>query len=291
MTAFRPVLAVLVAALVGVLAAPSAHADDAHETLKDFLRTGKFTLFVNAKEQKKARVYHSRRAGAYLIVGSSYDKPILIQPREKLVSSLTEAEVVNLSDKKADVAAKAKPEKLGAFELQGRDIVISLEKKGLLARMKPRPYALGAHSAEELLLHTPDYERVAQRYRPRASDVQKLVDCAVDTEVVIFFGTWCPTCKRLLPRVLRVDQDLEESKIKITYYGLPKGKSMRRETLAKKYGVRAVPIGVILVDGKRVGTLNTRALSRPEGALCTAVKKAKAAKKSAAPQRPKDEED
>ena len=287
MTAFRSALTALlptlIAACVVILAAPTAHADDAHKTLKDFARTGKFTLFINAKDQKKARIYHSRRAGAYLIVGSSFEKPILIQPRQKLVSVLKKNEVVNLSDKKADVAAKAEPEKLGSFELEGREIVISLKKKGLLARMKPRPYALGAHTSEELLLHTPDYDRVAQRYRPRASDVQKLIDCAVDTEIVIFFGTWCPTCKRLLPRVLRVDQVLESSKIKITYYGLPKGKAMRREALARKYGVRAVPTGIILVDGKRVGTLSSRALGRPEGALCTAVNKSKAAHKSAAP--------
>ena len=258
-------LLALVALLAGV--APVASADEeVHATLRDFTRTTQYTLYVSGEVQKDARIYHSRRAGAFLVLDSDYKKPWLILPREKKVVTVESDQVLGASDKRADLSAKAKPEELGAFTTEGRDILINLE--GLVARWRPGTYAAGPLSGEELRLHTPDYESGMRAYRPDRDDVKKLLDCATPTEVTIFFGSWCPTCSRLIPRVLRVEQELEGSKISITYYGLPKGPAMKDDTEARKEGVTHVPTGIMFVNGRRVGTISSRALNRPESALC-----------------------
>jgi len=258
-------------ALLGLLlVVPRAFADEElHATLREFNRTGQYTLYVSTVQQKDARIYHSKRAGAFLVLDSDYKKPWLILPRTKKIATVDADKVVNATDKSADLTAKAEPEELGGFTMEGRDILVNLE--GLVARLRPGAHAHGALSGEELLLHTPDYERGVEDYRPNQGDVKKLVECATPTEVTIFFGSWCPTCSRLIPRILRVEKEIEGSKINITYYGLPKGEGVRNDPEARKYGVTRVPTGVLFVDGRAVGTINSRALNRPETALCASL--------------------
>jgi thiol-disulfide isomerase/thioredoxin len=271
MLRLRAPLLALLCAVGGLLAcAAPAHADDdAHKTLREFGRSGQYTLYISKKVQRKARIFHSRRAGAFLILDTDYGKPWLILPREKKVATVAADAILDDKAQRIDLKADAELEDLGSFRLQGRDILIHVE--GLIARLRPSTYALGPLNAEELLLHTPDYAPVAERYRPNKRDLQALIDCAIPTEVTIFFGTWCPTCKRLLPRVLKVDQAIEGSNVKITYYGLPKGRGMRSEPTARRNSVTRVPTGVIYVDGRRAGTISSRGLNRPETALCSAL--------------------
>jgi len=270
----RPWLVVVSFLAVTALAISPARAEKAHKTLRDFVRTGKYILFVSRKQQKKVRIYHSKRGGAFLILDSDFGKPFVILPREKRVATLAKDQVVNLSDKKADLAATVELETIGEIGLDGRDITISQKGKGLIARLKPQPYALGRLTAEQLLVHAPEYEVEAARYRPDSDDVQRLVDSPTEMEVLVFFGSWCPTCKRLVPRVLRVNEAIEGSKIHITYYGLPRGKAMRKDPEAKKYGITHVPTGIVFVKGKKVGRITPRSLNRPESAICAAVAKA-----------------
>ncbi|MDJ0522529.1 MAG: thioredoxin family protein [Planctomycetota bacterium] len=251
-----------------------ASADDVHKSLRDFGRSGQYTLYISQKVQKKARIFHSRRAGAFLILDSDFGKPWLVLPRQRKVATVPADALVDPKAKTINLKADAKLEELGSVRIQGRDFLIKVE--GLVARMRPQAYAIGPLNAEELLLHSPEYERGVQRYRPRSSDVQALVDCATPTEVIIFFGTWCPTCKRLLPRILHVDRAIQGSSIKITYYGLPKSRGgVRSDPEARRNGVTRVPTGVIYANGRRVGTINSRGLSRPENALCGALTRAR----------------
>jgi thiol-disulfide isomerase/thioredoxin len=249
------------------LIAPAAAADDEliHETLREFYRSGKYVLYIDGQADTKSRIYHSRRAGAFLVLGSSYGKPLLVQPRETTISALSEDQVAERPDKGVDVLAEAKVTKLGAIRLDKGGMAIKVE--GLLARLQPQPYLLGAKDAATVLLHSPEYQRAGAAYRPRAADVKRIKAGTKEIEVVVFFGSWCPSCRRLLPRILRVDEAIAGSKIKVTYYGLPKGKAMRRDPEARKRGIKRIPTGIVLVDGRAVGTISSRGWSRPEKAL------------------------
>ena len=91
------------------------------------------------------------------------------------------------------------------------------------------------------------------------------------------FFIFCPVTENeakehaRVPRILRVDQELEGSKIKIVYYGLPRGGALRSEPEARKAGITRVPMGVMKVDGKVIGKISSRDLSRPEAALCRVI--------------------
>ncbi|MDA1194692.1 MAG: thioredoxin family protein [Planctomycetota bacterium] len=248
----------------------TARADEViHEQLREFYRIGKYVLFISGEEQSDARIYHSRRAGAFLIVGSSYNKPLLVRPVEKTISAVPEDKVAERPDKGMDIVADAVVEDLGAIGFDKGGMTVDLE--GLVARLQPQPNLLGAKNAEEVLLHSPEYGQGADAYQPNGADIRRIQANERKVEIVVFFGSWCTTCRRLLPRILGVDKAIGGSNVTITYYGLPKGSAMRNDPEARKAGIQRIPTGVVMVDGKAVGEISSRAWNRPESALASVL--------------------
>lgn len=268
-------LLVPVLLLVPFLHASSvAAADDPiHAELRDFFPTGKYVLYISGKPQARAHIFHSRKAGAFLITGSAFGRALLIQPRTKTVSAIDEDDAARSPDNGIDVVAHAKIETLGSIRLvRGGDVMISVP--GLRARLRPQQYLLGLKTADDLILHTPEYERNGIGYQPGASEIRRLEASGKETVVRVYFGTWCHTCSRLLPRILKVDKALTGSTIQFEYYGLPKGsKAMARDPLARRNKIRRIPTGLVTVNGASAGRINSTMFGRPEVALCRIVLK------------------
>jgi thiol-disulfide isomerase/thioredoxin len=240
--------------------------DPIHSELREFFATGKYVLYLGGTLQREASILHSRKAGAFLILGSDYGRALLIEPRTKTVSALPPDQVALRPDKGYDLIAAAQIQKLGDFSLAGGDVVISIG--ALRARMRPQPYLIGLKSRDEVVLHSPEYERDGESYTPDAGAIRRLE--AYDRSVVVrvYFGSWCHTCARLLPRILTVGKALEGSRIQFEYYGLPKGaQAMARDPLARRYSIKRIPTGVVKVDGRDVGQINSTQFASPEGAL------------------------
>ena len=264
----RRALAFVSAALLFVLfgGAPTTAEDPIHPELREFFRTGKYALYISGTEQAKARFFHSRRAGAFLILGSDFGQALLIRPRAKTVTALSPDDVAERPDGGMDVVAKAELQELGAIRLERRDVLINVE--GLTARLQPRKYLLGLKEAADLTLHTPEYERKGKPYRLRPSETKRLKSEKRDVKVRVFFGSWCHTCTRLLPRIIKVDQVLADSNIEFDYYGLPKVPAMGRDPQARKHRIKRIPTALVYVDGKLIGRISSTGLSCPEAAIC-----------------------
>jgi len=248
----------------------AAKQDPIHAELREFFPTGKYTLFISGRQQTGSRIYHSRRAGAFLVTGSDYGRALLIEPKKKTVSAVHDDSVAQRPDKGVDVVASAKVEPLGNFSVSRGDVVISAP--GLRARLRPQQYLLGIKSADDMILHTPEYERNGTSYRPGAAELRKLQASQKDVVVRVYFGTWCHTCTRLLPRILRVDKALRGSAIKFEYYGLPKGaRAMARDPLARRNNIKRIPTGLVTVGGRPAGRINSTQFARPEVALCNLI--------------------
>lgn len=266
-------LLVLLLVCIGGLASRAAIADDEpliHPTLREFYRTGKYAIFIDGKAQHAARIFQSRRAGGFLVLDTDYGKPLLFLPRQRVVSTVSIDDVPLRPDKGMDVLNKANIVELGELRIDRGGMAINID--GLTSRLQPQRYLVGPKSAEEVLLHSPEYGRAGASYQPSAADVRKIKSADRDVEVVVFFGTWCPTCRRLLPRILKVDGAIDGAKIRITYYGLDKGPGVKPDPKLSHYGVKHIPTGVVLVDGKAVGQISSRNLSRPERAIAGLVR-------------------
>jgi thiol-disulfide isomerase/thioredoxin len=258
-----------IAICLGLLAATlpaSADPPARHARFCDFRPIGRYVVFIAGKEEAKAEVFQSRGAGALLVRGTTFGSPFLLCLRDRVVDKVRDEDILAQADSRCvDLAAAAVLERVGPLRQEGQDLLV--DAPTLVARLSIRPNLLGLVEGEDLLQSLPEYERDAERYEVDEALLQRLQSLEKDTELTIYFGSWCHTCRRMLGRVLRVERELDDSNITFRYYGVPKPPDMYRDEAVRRDNIRKLPTGVVTKDGKPAGTIVSLAWSRPEGAL------------------------
>ena len=256
------------AVLLGLGGPGSARAEDVpHATLQDFQLSGQYVLHADGKLVSDAKIYHSKRGAAYLIVADPLESPVLVLQRTRRVEEVEAADLLERTDGGLDVAAGAKTRDQGAFRLLGADVTFKVEEVD--ARLKPRPALTGTHWSAKIIEHSPEYARAAQAYRPDPAQLKILSDSQMEARVQIFFGTWCSFCNKFLPNTLKVEEELKKSGTRITFefHGLPPPPAAWVTKEATKMRVKRLPTGLIFVDGKQIGRLEGHDWIKPERSL------------------------
>jgi thiol-disulfide isomerase/thioredoxin len=248
---------VSLAALAGLLltALPTLAQVPSDAVLRDFVPTGDYLLKVGGKEVPKARIYFSERAAAYLVVTSAFDSPVLLSPRGGSVETVNLMKVVKRDDGTIDLLADATLQALGRFQVDGQEIAFRVG--GQEARLAPNPPLVGTHPIADLLAHSPEYGHGAALYHPDDGVLAQLRQRAQPVEVRVFFGSWCPHCKRYLPNVLKVQEELEGSKIAFEYYGVASPPEGWQDPELLRLGVHGVPTAIVYVGGKELGRITS----------------------------------
>jgi thiol-disulfide isomerase/thioredoxin len=244
-------LATLAALLPAALPALAQVPSDA--VLRDFVPTGDYLLEVAGKEVPKAAIYHSERAAAYLVLTSSFDSPVLLSPRAGSVESVNLMKVVKRDDGAIDLLADATLQSLGRFQVDGQEIAFRVD--GREARLAPNPPLAGIHPRADLLAHSPEYGYGAALYHPDDGVLAQLRRRTKPVQVRVFFGSWCPHCKRYLPNVLKVQEELKGSKVAFEYYGVASPPEGWQDPELLRLGVHGVPTAIIYLGGKELGRI------------------------------------
>lgn len=81
---------------------------------------------------------------------------------------------------------------------------------------------------------------------------------AAGAEVLIFNATWCPDCRREVPRFFKIVDQAGVGELPLSLFGLDR--TLRdAEGLAAHWGIKAVPTFVFVKDGRELG----RVIERP----------------------------
>lgn len=129
----------------------------------------------------------------------------------------------------------------------------------------PKPPLIGEVTLENILQHSPEYRIAMDQYFPSQAAVAILRACAPTARIEVFYGSWCPFCRRHLPRLLKALELAKGSPLGVRLVALPKG--FAQEKAAADRGVQRVPT-LIAYDGLReVGRLQGSDWERPEEAL------------------------
>jgi len=263
-------------ALLGLLpltcllaALPAAAQVGADAVLKDFQVVGDYDFEVAGKILKHAEIYFSENAVAYLVMAPELDSPLMISPRSRAVESVHLMSVLKRDAGTVDILADAQLEPVGPFQIAGGEVHFKLA--GQDAGLKLKPWLLGRHPGAQLKEHNPEYAFKASRYLPDSGDVERLRQVAGGVRVRVYFGSWCPVCKRFVPGFLRLEEALAGAPIEFEYYGLPQPLSEDPES--ERAGIHGVPTVVVFVDGKEIGQLSGQELAAPEAALSALLAK------------------
>ncbi|HYH47451.1 MAG TPA: thioredoxin family protein [Thermoanaerobaculia bacterium] len=259
-----PLLLVLVA-LVALAALPAAAQMPSDAVFKDFVRTGDYILVVDGKEVPAAEIYMTQRVPTILILSSALPSPVLLSPRTQGVETVSVMKIAKQPDGTVDLLADADPAPQGQFTIQ-KDQVVAFTVGGRKAQLKEKPPLLGLRQAADLRAYSPTYGQGAKAYRPDGEAIAALRRSGKPVTVRVYFGSWCSFCKRYLPNLLRVEDELKGSKVKIEYFGLPHDMN---DPEAKRLKVSGVPTGIVYVNGKEAGRITGNSWSTPETSLTT----------------------
>lgn len=253
------VIALLGSFLVGPAAAQQIPADD---VLSGFAPNGEYVLKVEGEPVPGAEIFLAERAGMVLLVDApGLDHQVLLSPRkQRAVETVPDRKVVERPDGARDILSDAELTPVGEFSMSGGEIRFAIDGKQYA--LAEAPYSLGQLTAAELEEKDPGYAYTAENYsmsRPMVDRLKKVEDPAT---VVVYFGTWCPFCRHHVPKAIRLAEELEGSQIAFEFYGLPKG--FGDDPRAAKYGVTAVPTGIVYQNGKEVGRINGSQWNIPE---------------------------
>lgn len=264
-------VAPLMMAVAALLAGPVqrlAEAQAVDSVLRDFLLTGDYVLAVEGKDVPTAEIYQAERVPAYLIISSALSSPVLLSPRTGVTETVPIMKVSRRSNgTAADLLADADLKDQGRYQINQETGAVSFTVDGKKASLRPRPPLLGLRNAAALKSYSPDYVRGAQAYTTDKTTIAALKKETRPVKVRVFFGSWCPHCKKHVPMLLRVQDEIQGSKIQIEYYGLPQGPAFSQDPEVKRLGISGVPTGVVFVNGKEVGRIKNEGWGAPERAL------------------------
>jgi len=260
---FRQAAGLLIAlAVVAALPARGQQATPSDSVLRGFQATGEYVLLVNGQADAGSEVFVNRNLPAYLILPTTLS-PILITPGAGTVATVPKAKIVRQKDGTVDLLADAVTKPQGKLVIgDGR---VDFTTEGKKAALGPKPPLLGLKKSAELKKHSPEYVQGAKAYSPNPVSIAKLKSQAAPVRVLVFFGSWCPHCKEMLPHLLRVEDEIKGSKIQFDYRGIPRD---FKDPEVQRLNVGNVPTAVVY-DGKgrEIGRLTNNDWTAPEVAL------------------------
>lgn len=268
----RAVSGLLVAAAVCAALPARGQAIPSDSVLRGFQRTGEFVLLVNGQADAKAEVYVNRNIPAYLILPAALS-PILITPGAGKVETVQMLKVARKPDGTVDLLADAVTKSQGKFQLVGERVDFNSEGKKV--SLSPKPPLLGLKKAADLKTHSPEYAVSAKAYTPNAQSVAALKKQAQPVRVLVFFGSWCPHCKEVVPHLMRVEDEIKGAKIQFDYRGIARD---FKDPEVQRLSIKEVPTAVVYVNGREIGRITRNDWTAPEAALARMLGVAKAGK-------------
>ena len=263
------VLAWLMTAVPAALmtAVPAARAEKLHGlpgvAAADDLELAEDRVFkLDGVELEDATIYFSPYEVFHLVIARELDSPIMISPRGRSVQEVDADKLTTTDEITAQLAAGAAARDLGRYrEHLG---AYTFELDGKEARLEPRPPMLGRQSLESMRDRHRRYEHKAKSYRLKRADLKSRPIRRGDVLVRVFFRSDSPICERVVPRVMRLEEELRgpDKKIRFEYHGVPA--RIPDDPVAAAEGIHGVPAAIVYVDGVEVGRLRALELDSPE---------------------------
>ncbi len=210
----------------------------------------------------EAEVYRAQSPAAMLVMSDELPEPVMLMLGGGSVNGVQLMKVARQEDGSVSVLANPFTRSFGSYQVEGAGVTFSVDAHNVA--ILPKPPLVGFHPGTVLLEYDNGYLTRRDAYTPDQALVSQLSSASPAT-VRVFFGSWCPACGQLVPRILAVEEALGDAPVTFEYYGLPRAFDGDPET--ERYDVHQVPTAVILRDGSQVGKLVGNELSQPEAAL------------------------
>ena len=255
-------LALTAAAAAFLAAAGTAGAQD---DLRGFQLDSEYQLFLQGREAPGSELYLSRTAGAFLVIADDLSSPVLVSLRNQAIYKVQLLKISPAGEDMLDLLPGALFGTPTPFRQTPTGVEFIVDD--VRAQLRKRPALAGEATLEALYDHEPGYRRSANTYETDAAVVAELAELGAGVEVRTVFGTWCHVCERFMPRGLKVHEQLQESPLRWSYYGLGDDNPWG-DAEVDRLGVTELPTAIVYRDGKEIGRYaGGQGWTRPEVSL------------------------
>jgi len=214
-----------------------------------------FSLEVDGKPSPDACFYQERDSRRILINAPELSTVCIISQEGKKVTALDRAKVKLEGDGETarllpgtDAQAAT-----GTYSIDQQEGSVVFYVGSNRLKISPKQPLVGPTGADEITRHSPIYRKGAEAYTPAAEDISFLRSYRTPVEIEVFFGTWCPHCKVLVPKFMKTIQVTANPSLRISYHGVPQGFGSYDPARAKN--VQGIPTFIFYKDGKEVGRI------------------------------------
>ena len=211
-------------------------------------RSCRFSTDVDGSGVTPGTVYEKK--GTPDMLGTlTGDVWFLLQPAKRRVLTLAAGQV--------KLAAKGPTAILsGSLPAEGTPVkltpaALTFDVNGRFVKVLPTPALLGEVQAEDFLNLCPEFQEDETNYQPDSRTVTRLANAKKQHTVEVFFGSWCPHCQKVLPKLMKSLRMADNSNLQVKWIGLPR--SFSNEPRVKDREVRGVPTIIVLEGEREVG--------------------------------------
>lgn len=212
----------------------------------------KFAIEINGKVDLLARAFQPFDFKPYIIIMTKALK-------QTVMMNLTTKEVFTLDQsvfkKKDEISVFTEKipsgKKIGSYKLDKGVSVFAAESKKISVRIKES--LVGEVPLSIVLAHSPVYALLRDQYIPNKKSLDFIKAYSKKTDLVVMFATWCPTCKHVVPQLLRILKDANNVSFSARFIGIAMGGSEPHDLL-EQYG-HDYPACIFFDNGKEKGRI------------------------------------
>lgn len=212
-----------------------------------------WSLEVDGRPSTEAMFFRERNGRRLIIRVPGLPKTVLLNTAGQHVYAL-ENDLVSVPDdgSQADLAPDAERNVPGStYTSAGHEVIFFIGDRRL--KITPKEPLEGQVTLEQILAHTPLYRKGIEEYSPEAAEISYLRSVREAADIEVYFGTWCPHCKIIVPRFMKAMNLAANPALRVRYIGVPKEFGNYGPARAKS--VRGIPTFVFVRDGKEFGRI------------------------------------
>ncbi|HEY6324074.1 MAG TPA: thioredoxin family protein [Thermoanaerobaculia bacterium] len=217
--------------------------------LSGFTRDSEFVLAVDGVPVP-VELYKAESAGAIVLISPSLHSPLVL--RAGTLATVDAGKLLKHPDATLDVATDAVLTPRGTFEITQDGVAFTIDGHRASVRHVDPPPLLGLRRLDEVTAHNPEYLAGASRYAVNSQAVAALRQERRLITVRVYYGSWCPHCRMLVPHAIRLEHELRGSRIRFEYFGL---RNPLKDPAAIKAGVSEIPTGVVFAHSRELGRI------------------------------------
>lgn len=229
-----------------------------------------FTVEIEGKTDWFARVFQPHDYRPYLVLLlKGLKKPVLMNLTTREVSLFDDKAIRQNDEISFHTDYLPKGNRITTYSMKSGLSVFQINGKMITIRVKET--LVGEVSQAILLAHSPLYAVLRDQYKPQKKAIESIKNCSRPIEIVVMFATWCPTCKQMVPKLLRILKESNNVHITVKFIGIAMGGQEPRDLL-KKYG-EDYPAFIVFENGKEKARIIGMTPNPLEESLAAIIKK------------------